>query len=64
MPGIAATAFLLRFRVDLNALEFLRYLAAAKGLEKHSADKRIDQLLELVNLTDVRKRALGKLSGG
>jgi ABC-2 type transport system ATP-binding protein len=49
---------------NLNALEFLRYLAAAKGLEKRSADKRIEQLLELVNLTHVRKRALGKLSGG
>ena len=49
---------------NLNALEFLSYLATARGLSGRSANKRIDQLLELVNLTDVRKRPLGSLSGG
>jgi ABC-type multidrug transport system ATPase subunit len=49
---------------SLNAVEFLSYLAAARGLSGRSASRRIDQLLELVNLTDARKRSLGSLSGG
>jgi ABC-2 type transport system ATP-binding protein len=49
---------------NLNALEFLEYLAAAKGLDHRSARRRIDELLEVVNLVDVRKRPLGGYSGG
>jgi len=49
---------------NLNALEFLEYLAAVKGLDRASAKRRIDELLNLVNLTDVRKRPLGAYSGG
>ena len=49
---------------QLSPLEFLDYIAAAKGLEPRSARQRIDQLLELVNLTDARHRALGGFSGG
>ncbi len=49
---------------NLNAVEFLSYLATARGLSGRSASRRIDQLLELVNLTDIRKRPLGSLSGG
>ena len=49
---------------NLNAVEFLRYLAAARGVSGRSARRRIDQLLELVNLVDARKRPLGSLSGG
>lgn len=49
---------------NLNAVEFLTYLAAARGLSGSSAEKRIDGLLELVNLVDARKRPLGSFSGG
>jgi ABC-type multidrug transport system ATPase subunit len=49
---------------QLTALEFLDYIAAAKGLDAKSARQRIEQLLELVNLTDARDRALGGFSGG
>ncbi|HEX9187332.1 MAG TPA: ABC transporter ATP-binding protein [Vicinamibacteria bacterium] len=49
---------------NLNAVEFLELLAAAKGLETRAARRRIDALLELVNLENVRKRALGGFSGG
>ena len=49
---------------NLNALEFLSYLAAARGISGRSARRRIDELLELVHLTDARKRPLGSLSGG
>jgi ABC-type multidrug transport system ATPase subunit len=49
---------------NLTPVEFLDYLAAAKGLEPKAARKRIDALLELVNLNDARKRPLGGFSGG
>ncbi len=49
---------------NLNAVEFLEYLAAAKGLDAATARRRIDELLNLVNLNDARKRPLGGFSGG
>jgi ABC-2 type transport system ATP-binding protein len=49
---------------NLNAVEFLEYLAAVKGLDAAASKRRIDELLNLVNLTDVRKRPLGGYSGG
>jgi ABC-2 type transport system ATP-binding protein len=49
---------------NLNAVEFLEYLAAVKGLDTAQARRRIDELLVLVNLTEVRKRPLGGYSGG
>ncbi len=49
---------------NLNAVEFLEYLAAIKGVAAHAARRRIAALLELVNLTEVRKRPLAGYSGG
>lgn len=49
---------------NLNAIEFLEYLAAAKGLNRRTARQRIEELLQVVNLTDARKRPLGGYSGG
>jgi ABC-type multidrug transport system ATPase subunit len=49
---------------NLNAVEFLEYLAAVKGLDAATSRRRIDELLNLVNLTEVRKRPLGGYSGG
>jgi ABC-2 type transport system ATP-binding protein len=49
---------------NLNAVEFLEYLAAAKGLDRKTARARIQELLEVVNLVDARKRPLGGYSGG
>jgi len=46
---------------NLSALEFLEYLAAVKGI---AARRRIGELLEVVNLTEVAKRPLGGYSGG
>lgn len=48
----------------LNATEFLHYMAAVKGLDKQTAQTRIDSLLEVVGLTAVAKRPLGSYSGG
>jgi len=49
---------------NLNAIEFLEYMAAAKGLSRKQAKSRIEELLLLVNLTDASKRPLGGFSGG
>ena len=49
---------------NLNAHEFLEYLAAVKGIETVAAKKRIGELLDLVNLTEAAKRPLGGYSGG
>src|SRR5262249_33096082 len=49
---------------NLSPLEFLEYLAAVRGLEARAARARLDELLELGNLVEVRKRPLGSFSGG
>ena len=49
---------------NLNAVEFLEYMAAIKGLDGKSAHRRIEELLQVVNLTEVRRRPLGGFSGG
>jgi ABC-type multidrug transport system ATPase subunit len=45
-------------------VEFLEYMAALKGLDSRAARKRIQDLLQVVNLFDVRKQPLGGFSGG
>src|SRR5512138_2010320 len=49
---------------NLNAVEFLEYMAAVRGLDAKAARKRIEELLVFVNLVEARKRPLGGYSGG
>lgn len=49
---------------NLNAVEFLTYLAAVKGLDRIQARRRIEELLQLVNLTEAAYRPIGGFSGG
>ncbi|KPL70911.1 ABC transporter ATP-binding protein [Ornatilinea apprima] len=49
---------------NLSALEFLEYMAAIKGLDGKAARRRIDELLQVVNLTEAARRPLGGYSGG
>ena len=50
---------------DLNAREFLDYVAILKGLDDRRArQKRVDELLEIVSLTAVARRKLKTFSGG
>ncbi|GAA3961573.1 ABC transporter ATP-binding protein [Mucilaginibacter dorajii] len=49
---------------NLNAYEFLEYIAAMKGVGGNNLRKRIDLLLEGVNLTADAKRPIGTYSGG
>ena len=48
----------------LTAVEFLEYLAAVKGLPAALAKRRVQELLEVVNLVDAQNRPLGGFSGG
>jgi len=48
----------------LTAREFLSYLAAVKGIAARAARKRIDELLEAVQLTEAGRRKLGHYSSG
>ncbi|HTY57629.1 MAG TPA: ABC transporter ATP-binding protein, partial [Bacteroidota bacterium] len=49
---------------NLTPVEFLTYIAAAKGLDARSSRARIDELLLLVNLDGDRNQRLGGFSGG
>jgi len=49
---------------NLNSVEFLEYMAAVKGIDRSLARPRIEELLQLVNLMEARKRPLGGFSGG
>ncbi|MBP9925518.1 MAG: ABC transporter ATP-binding protein [Cyclobacteriaceae bacterium] len=49
---------------NLNAYEFLEYIAAMKGVGGPSLKARIEMLLEGVNLIKVAKRPIGTYSGG
>lgn len=50
---------------DLNAREFLDYVAILKGMDDRRArQRRVDELLEVVSLTAVARRKLKTFSGG
>ncbi|TDE48407.1 ABC transporter ATP-binding protein [Flavobacterium sp. GT3P67] len=49
---------------NLNAYEFLEYIAAMKGIGGTNLKDRISQLLEGVNLVDAAKKPIGTYSGG
>ncbi|MBD5555656.1 MAG: ABC transporter ATP-binding protein [Roseburia sp.] len=44
--------------------QFLQYIAALQCVEKKTAAKRIDELLELVSLSDVKNKKMRQFSGG
>jgi ABC-2 type transport system ATP-binding protein len=49
---------------QLSAEEFLRYVAALKGLPARTSARQIDRLIEQLNLQGARSRPLGGFSGG
>ncbi|HEY1429362.1 MAG TPA: ABC transporter ATP-binding protein [Candidatus Tumulicola sp.] len=49
---------------NLSAREFLRYVAALKGMNAKAAELQIGGLLEELNLTSAGNRPLGAFSGG
>ena len=49
---------------NYTPVQFLRYMAALKGLERTYAEKRIQMLLHKVSLSDVAGQKMRKFSGG
>jgi ABC-type multidrug transport system ATPase subunit len=49
---------------NLNAYEFLEYIAAMKGVGGRNLRSRIEGLLESVNLIEAAKKPIGTYSGG
>lgn len=52
------------FYKNYSALEFLKYMCALKNYKPDNLKKYCDELLELVNLSDVGKKKIGAFSGG
>lgn len=49
---------------DFSGWDFLMYMASLKGLTKLEAKRKAKELLELVSLSDVRKKKIATYSGG
>ncbi|WP_299896533.1 ABC transporter ATP-binding protein [uncultured Aquimarina sp.] len=49
---------------NLNAFEFLQYIAALKGISDQNIKLKIEQLLYGLNLLDAAKKPIGSYSGG
>ena len=52
------------FYPGFHVWEYLEYIAALKGLGKAETKKKIEGLLEMLSLQEVRKKQISKLSGG
>lgn len=52
------------FYPEFKVKDYLEYMAALKGLTKKQSKKKINELLEILTLTDVRNKKIVKLSGG
>lgn len=52
------------FYPEFTVQDYLEYMGALKGLTKQRTKEKIDELLEKMALTDVRKKKIVKLSGG
>lgn len=49
---------------NLTAVEFLKYMAALKGLNMKKAKTRINELIDLLNLSEAANKNIGVYSGG
>jgi len=49
---------------NFTAHRFLMYMSALKGLDTSFAQRKVDELLDIVNLKAVSKKKLGTFSGG
>lgn len=52
------------FYENFSARMFLYYMAELKGIKKKEAKKQIEELLSIVNLSDVADKKIGGFSGG
>ncbi|MCR4723082.1 MAG: ATP-binding cassette domain-containing protein [Eubacteriales bacterium] len=54
----------IQFSKDLAVIDYLNYVAALKNVPPKLTKTRIDNLLSILTLEDVRKKKIVKLSGG
>lgn len=54
----------IQFSKDFTVIDYLEYIAALKNIPMDVTKKRIDNLLSILTLEDVRKKKIVKLSGG
>lgn len=52
------------FYPEFTVVDYLEYVATLKGLTRREYRAKIDELLELLTLTEVSKKPIKKLSGG
>lgn len=52
------------FYPEFTVTDYLEYVAALKGIGRPECRKKTEELLELLSLTEVRKKKIKKLSGG
>ena len=52
------------FYPDFTAREFMRYMAAVKGIDKRKVKSRTEELLHMVNLTEAADKKVKSYSGG
>ena len=52
------------FYPNQSPAQFLTYLAALKGMEKDAVPARVEELLDLVGLSDVKRKRMRTFSGG
>lgn len=52
------------FYKKFSVYDLMKYMSVLKGIPKSESEKRIDELLHMVNLDDSRKKKVGALSGG
>lgn len=53
-----------QFYRNFTVLDFLKYMSVLKAIPKKDEKKRIDELLDTVNLKDAKSKKIGALSGG
>ncbi len=53
-----------RFYKNYRAYEFLEYMSVLKGIPPKARKQRIEQVLEMVNLSDEKNKKIGSYSGG
>ena len=49
---------------NFTAKQFLQYVGALKGMSGKNLNSKVNELLELVGLYNVRNKSIGKFSGG
>ena len=54
----------IQFNKDLTVIDYLNYVAALKNVDPDLTKERINKLLTVLTLEDVRKKKIVKLSGG